>query len=492
MPIDWPWAAHVLDFFKENWHWCLLGFYSIEWIIRIVMTFVVTRKRKPVSAMAWLLILYFVPVVGLIAYILIGRPRLPRRRIQEHRRLLDKLSAVDKGFQDRAHTERPDLGPASRGAVVLAERLGHMPILGGNHVEILTEDADFIDRLVAEIDGAERQVHMLYYIWAPDEIGLRVLDAVGRAADRGVKCRLLADAVGSKKLFGKRTRQLRKRGVEIYEALPAGILRSWAERMDLRNHRKLTVVDGRAAFTGSHNIVDPSYGHKDLVWRDMSVRVTGPVVLELQTLFLSDWRFETGELHLEDECFPEPTRTGEIPVQTLPSGPNYPTENYQRLVVDAIHAAEKRVTITTPYFVPDEAFMQAMQTAVLRGVPVDLIAPRRCDQIIVGAAARSYFAELLDIGVRVHLFEDGLLHAKTVNIDDSLAFIGSSNFDIRSFALNFEINLLFYSRDTANRLREKHEEYLTRCTTLTRAEWAGRSRVRAAFQNIARLMSPLL
>jgi cardiolipin synthase len=293
-------------------------------------------------------------------------------------------------------------------------------------------------------------------------------------------------------MFKRLAHKMIAEGVEVHEALPVGLFRRRMARIDLRNHRKLAVIDGRVGYTGSQNIVDAGYGRKDLAWYDLMVRLTGPILLELQSVFVSDWYFETEKTLERSEYFPSPTLTGSVPVQTLPSGPTYPTENYQRIVVAALYASERRVTITSPYFVPDAAFMQAIQTAILRGVEVEVVVPSRCDQVLVGAAGCSYFEDLLEMGVKLYLYDKGLLHAKTMCVDDAIAFIGSSNFDIRSFALNFEINLLFYGPEVAMQLHAQQRCYMADATLLTAERWAERPAMKKFFQNIARLLSPLM
>ncbi len=469
-----------------------LAYLASEWVIRLVMLAVVTRRRQPSAAMAWLLVIFFLPWPGLVLYLLIGEHRLPRRRVGQHARLLERLRSVGDRYRDHPNVTHPELSPGLMAAVTLAERLGDMPILGGNDAELICETEDFLDRLIADVDAAKHHVHLLFYIFASDDTGRRVADALARAVQRGVKCRVLVDAVGSRPMLKRLAPRMIREGIELHAALPVNLFRRRVARMDLRNHRKLAIVDGKIGYTGSQNIVDASYGHKDLVWRDMMVRMTGPILLELQAVFLSDWYFETDEILDAENIFPEPPRAGDLPIQTLPSGPNYPTENYQRLVVAALHAAGRHVIITTPYFVPDEALMQAIQTAVLRGVEVELIVPRRCDQKLVGAASRAYYEDLLEAGAKLHLYTEGLLHAKTMSIDDAVALIGSSNFDIRSFALNFEINIIFYGPEMAGMLRAQQQRYIEDSEQLQLEQWQQRSGLRKVYQNVAKLLSPLL
>jgi cardiolipin synthase A/B len=307
-----------------------------------------------------------------------------------------------------------------------------------------------------------------------------------------VECRVLVDAVGTRPWRRGTMRLLAKTGADWRFALPVNLFRMMLRRLDLRNHRKLAVIDGRVAYTGSQNIVDEGYGHRDLAWRDLMVRLEGPIVGQLQLVFVEDWFFETREFLDGAEYFPISKQVGHIPIQTLPSGPSYPTQNYQRMVVAAVHAAQREVVVTTPYFVPDEVLLQAVEVAELRGVEVKIVVPERSDQIIVGAASRSYYENLIALGVDVYLYQDGLVHAKTLSVDDSMTFLGTSNLDVRSFALNFEINLVFYGAQETAIFRLVQQAYMARSRLLTAEEWSKRPRSVALFQNVTRLLSPVL
>ncbi len=466
--------------------------YVSEWVLRIVMLLVVTRRREPASAMAWLLVIFFIPWVGLILYWLVGENRLPRKRIEAREHARDRLREVASRFEGHPNVVRPELVPEASVAVALAERLGDMPILGGNAATLITDTDELIDRLIADIDAARNHVHLLFYIYASDATGRRVAEALRRAAGRGVACRVLVDAVGSRRMLKRLAPELIGHGVEVCAALPVGLFRRRMARIDLRNHRKIAVIDGRVGYAGSQNIVAADYGHKDLAWDDMMVRITGPSVLELQAVFLIDWHSESGAFPDDDGIFPVPEVTGAVPVQAIPSGPTFATKNFQRLVVAALYTARQHVIITPPYFVPDQPLMQALEVAVLRGVRVDLIVPRRSDQRIVGAASRAYYDDVLDAGVHLHLYDRGLLHAKTISIDDSFAIIGSDNLDIRSFELNFEISLLFYCREVAEQLRARQQEYLEGSFELTAERWAQNPVWKRLVYDVAKLMSPLV
>jgi len=464
----------------------------IGWGIRLAMLVVVPRHRKPVSAMAWLLIIFFLPIPGLILFLLIGNYQIPRRRIQHHRELLQAIQSTRRRSAGHPHIAGPELSKELSCTFALAKSLGDYPILGGNDCELLTNTGDVVDRIVADIDAAQRHVHMLFYIFADDETGRRVGDALARAVRRGVICRVLVDAVASHRMLRTLGHKMLEQGILLRAAMPVGLFRRRMARIDLRNHRKLAVIDGRVGYTGSQNIVNADYGRGGLRWTDLMARLVGPTVLELQGVFLSDWHFETREILDDEDVYPTPALEGSVLAQTLPSGPNYPTENYQRLLVAALYEAREHVVLTTPYFVPDEPFMQALEVAVRRGVKVDLIVPERFDQILVGAASRAYYDDLVNVGVNVHLYRPGLLHSKTMSIDRSLALIGTGNFDIRSFTLDFEVNLICYGQKMTDSLREVQDRYVKDSVPLDPLAWKQRPRIRRLGQNLAKLFSPVL
>ena len=282
-----------------------------------------------------------------------------------------------------------------------------------------------------------------------------------------------------------------ERGIQAHPMLPVGIFRRQTARFDLRNHRKIAIIDGRVGYTGSQNIVNADFKH-GLTFEEMMVRVTGPIVLELQSVFLTDWYLESAELLDSADVGPAPVLTGEVAMQVLPSGPVFPRENNQRMFLTLVHGARKRVVITTPYFVPDEPLLEALQTAVLRGVQVHLVVNKVADQVLVSLAQRSYYQELLDSGVKLHLYHERFLHAKHMSIDGDIALIGSSNMDIRSFQLNNEISLLLYDSGVVDRLALEQERYFAGSVLLTKEEWDRRSQASRLLENLARLMSPLL
>jgi cardiolipin synthase len=479
-----PWDLNVAG------TWGII-YYASEWVIRLVMLVVVPFRRPPAAANAWLLLVFFQPWVGLVLYLAIGRPQLPRWRIAKLQRLRPELETVADRLRAHPNVFQPELSPRLMQAVHLAVNLSHLPVLGGNSAELLADYDGAITRLVQDIDTARNHVHLLYYIFADDATGQKVTDALARAVKRGVTCRVLIDALGSRRPLRTLVPKLVQAGVAMHRVLQARLLRFARIRMDLRNHRKIAVIDGHVGYTGSQNIVNADF-KKGITYEELVVRVTGPVVLGLQFVFVADWYLESDELLDTPAVFPEPEVTGDVPVQPLPSGPGWAPLAIQRVVVALIHGARARVVITTPYFVPDSALLQALQTAVLRGVEVHLVVSKQKDQLLVCLAQRSYYAQLLEAGVRIHLYYKAFLHAKHVSIDDEIAMIGSSNMDIRSFLLNAEIALLFYSKEVTARLRAEQERYFAGSDLLDLAEWRQRSLLSKVAENTARLMSALL
>ncbi len=469
------------------WAWI---FFVSEWLIRLVMLVVVPFRRTPAAAKGWLLLIMFEPWVGLLLYLLIGRANLPRRQTQQLAKLPQAMAKVVDRLTNHPHIFHPEVGPALSQAVTLAEKLGQSPILGGNAVELLVDYDGLFARFVTDIDQAKHHVHLLFYIFADDLATAPVIEALGRAAKRGVRCRVLADAIGSRAGLRTLHPKLTALGVVVHAMLPVSLWPWRKARLDLRNHRKIAVIDRRVGYIGSQNLICADF-KQGISYEDLMVRVTGPVVLELQYIFASDWFLESDETLNGETEFPGPEIAGGIPAQALPSGPAFSTQNNQRLFIALVHGARKQVVLTTPYFIPDEPLLQAMQTAVLRGVDVHLVVSEEGDQWLVSLAQESYYEELLEAGVRIHVYRMKFLHAKHLSIDDSVAVVGTSNLDIRSFALNAEVMLIIYDPGVAAELAAEQERYYGNSRLLTLPTWKQRSFGRKSAQNLARLLSPL-
>ncbi len=471
--------------------WALL-YYIAEWLLRIAMLLHVPRKRSPAAARSWLLLIFVLPVVGVLIYALIGRVYMPRRRIEMQRQASLSIRQVLGPL--------PGVRPASSAApaatgygetIALAERLGAFPLMDGNRIALLDDYEEASERLVAEIDRATHHAHVMTYIWGNDRTGLAVAGALERAAARGVECRAIMDSVGSKKALSGLLPRMRERGIEATAALPVGLFRRSLARFDLRNHRKIAVVDGRVGFIGSQNLVDPDF-KPGIVNEEVVARVEGPLVNALQGIFLSDWYFETGKA-VRDAGYGAPAEAaGGSVAQALPSGPGYEEENTQRVLVALLHEARRRVVITTPYFIPDGPFLHALTSARLRNVEIHLVVPKQVDQFLVGMAQQSFYADLLDCGVAIHRYRPRFLHAKHVTVDDDVALIGSSNMDIRSFALNAEAGVLIFDPDVVADLRRIQERYFADSELLGSDGWNRRGLGVQLAQNTARLVSSVL
>ncbi len=472
------------------------GFDIVSFTIRLSSMLFIPRRHAPATATAWLLVILLWPWPGIVAYSLLGTNVLPSRRMKRHVAALSHFHDVRERLRDagRSGAARPELPPSLAATASLAENLGYLRAAGGNLIKSITTADEFIDLLAREIDSARSEVNLLYYIFNDDTHGRKILNACRRAARRGVTVRLLLDSVGSREFLRSSERGVvGNEGVLVAEALPVRFFRVKVSRFDLRNHRKLAIIDRKRAFTGSHNVTDPRYGRfDDLVWKDVTLRLEGPIVRQLESVFIEDWYVETGEMLDTPHLFDTSPPPGEACMQTVPSGPSYPTENYQRLIIASIIGAQRQVTITTPYLIPDVGMLQAVEVARLRGVRVRLVIPERSDQKIVGYASRAYYSEFLRRGVDIFLYKKGLLHSKTMTVDDNLGFVGSSNFDIRSFSLNFEINLILYGVRENLPLQRIQGLYICDSHRLTSAEWQKRGHASMALESVTKLFSPLL
>jgi cardiolipin synthase len=456
------------------------------------MLFYVPQRRAPASARAWLLLIFFLPWFGIVLYGLIGRVFLPRHRVEMQSRVYEALRQLGTGSRNGA-PPRPPLPEQFSPALNLAERLSEFPVVGGNRFELLPQYGAAIDSLVAEVDGARHSVHMLYYIFEHDDVGERVADALVRAAQRGVRTRVLLDALGSRGGLKGAAPRMRAAGIEVIAALP---LRLWGPnkaRLDLRNHRKIAVLDGRVAYFGSQNIVSP-HANRGLTNEEIMVRATGPIARQLHAVLLADRFLEVGDIPAESRDMPasEGHETEAVLAQVLPSGPGYNAGTTEDVMMALMSAARSRVALTTPYFIPSESFLLALKLASRRGVAVHLIVDMKSNKPLVQFAQQSYYEGLLEAGVHVHRYFGNFLHAKHMSVDDEVVLIGSSNFDIRSFALNAEVSVLIYDRTVTGELCKLQAHYLAKSEHLTAEGWGKRGIGRRTLENLARRTDSLL
>lgn len=482
----------------DSWTTALL--FVIEELIRLGFSIRVIMRRLPVGvSLAWLAIILIFPFAGAAVYLVLGEYRLGRRRqsrikaIQQQWELLmeENFPAEQDGFF-------PD-EPETVGLARLARSLFNAPVSPGNGLELL-EDADCVfSSLVQDIDQAEKSCDFQFYIWAEGGRVEEVAAALTRAAARGVRCRILLDSVGSGEfLRGESAKNLRTKGVEIREALHAGLMTAPFVRPDLRLHRKIVTIDGRVGYTGSMNMVDPRYFKQTSgvgQWVDAMARITGPAVFALTGNFIAAWSVETDtepDVVAWGQEVSETPRCGPANIQVLPSGPGTRPDAIEQVLVTAIYAAAREITLTTPYFVPTESLLTSILSAAGSGVKVTLIVPAEVDSILVGYASQAFQTDLVEAGVRVALYEGGLLHTKSITIDDHLSLFGSINLDPRSLKLNFEITLAIYDEEFNLRLKQLQAKYLAKSCLIDLQTCRSRSTLTRFVENSVRLMSPVL
>lgn len=471
-----------------------------EWLIRIAMLFYVPQRRTPAAARGWLLLIFFLPWPGLLLYILFGRAYLPRQRLEMQLTVSRLVRELQPRILGRSLITKPALPPSFDAAVALAHTLADFHICSGNEVDLISDYETAIARLLCDIGAAKHHVHLLYYIFRDDATGRRVAAALEAAAARGVTCRVLADGYGSFFSFRRLAPRLRAAGIEAMTVMPPRVWGRKAGRLDLRNHRKIAVIDGYIGYVGSQNIVDPD-ANRRLTNEELVARLTGPVVRQLQVVFFADRYYESELLPAnggdgDDETLggllPEVEETGAVLAQVMPSGPGYHHGNTQQVMIALIHAAAQRVVLTTPYFIPDESFLLALRMAAERGVAVHLVLSRHSNKPIVNLAQQANYEDLLEAGAHIHLYHGNFLHAKFATIDDQVAIIGSSNLDIRSFALNNEVSVLVYDRGVVAKLRELQARYFADAEQVDAVQWRRRGIVKRTAQNVARLADTLL
>jgi len=474
---------------------------GVEVGLRLIALGVIPGNRKPSTGMAWLLLILIEPIIGFTVFLLVGRISLERGRTA---RQAEAVAVMRERAARQVNVIDPPLPPAVERITALNHRLGALPIVDGNTVAMREGYREVIEEIAAEVDRATSYVHVEFYIVALDDFTRPLFEAMARAADRGVAVRFLFDHVGTFRIPGYRRllRWLRTTSIDWHPMLPIAPLRGRFRRPDLRNHRKIAVVDGRIAWTGSLNLTEPGYNKRrnhrlGRAWVELMVRVEGPAVASLNAVFASDWYAETAA-SVDHHQAPAvdgvlPTREpGEVACQVVPSGPGVATENNLRMFTSLLYAATERISITSPYFVPDESLLYAVTTAAQRGIPVELFVSELSDQFMVGRAQASYYKALLEAGIRIYLYPAPfILHSKHFTIDTRIAVIGSSNMDMRSFALNYEISLMVADEGVAAAMREVEDHYRAISRELTLDEWSQRSRGARYVDNVMRLTAAL-
>jgi cardiolipin synthase len=484
----------------EDFSWTATVTFLVDLLIRLGLSVRVIMRRRPVGvSLAWLVIVLLVPFLGAVIYLFVGELWLGRRRAEWAAKIHGPYEKWLAALCRRTHVDWSAVGQQCEPIANLIHNVSDMPALPGNRLQLHATPADIFRALVADIDAAGHTCHLEFYIWNVGGMADEVGEALLRAAARGVICRVLLDAVGSHPfLHSDWAAKLRKAGVMLRAALPGGLIRGVFVRYDLRLHRKIVVIDGEIAYTGSMNLVDPRYFKQTAgvgQWIDAMVRLRGPAVQELAATFIEDWELETGEglerLGQTADLHAPPDR-GHAVVQVAASGPLVQNDAIQQILLMAIYTARKDLVLTTPYFVPEEPLLMALASAAQRGVAVTIVVPARVDSRLVRLASQAHQGDLLLAGARVVLFDGGLLHTKSITVDGELSLFGSLNLDPRSLHLNFEVTLAVYDAEFTCELRKLQQSYIDRSEAMDLEAWQHRPALVRFTENAARLLGPLL
>lgn len=462
----------------------LLTWMLIPWIL-------LKRTIHPSAAIAWILTIVFLPYLGALLSLVFGMNRIERHKPKKHAATLwiDRISPASRGQREPSD----GFSDFQRRLAQLAGRLAATHPTTGNDIQLLANTKDAFARLEQEIQSARKTLHVEFYIWRADKIGTRIRDLLIQKAREGLEVRFLYDGIGSIGLGRKFLRPMAAAGIQVAPFLPGRTFRErWS--INLRNHRKLVVIDGQIAFTGGMNVGDeylgrnPSFGR----WRDTQLVIRGPAVLQSQQVFAEDWYYATGQELLAESYYPEPEDAGHLVAQVIAGGPHTDVAVFQSLLFAAISRAKHRVSLATSYFVPPPALAMAMETAARQGVRVRLLTARKATYLWTLLAGRSFFQSLLAAGVEIYEYQDGFFHAKTITVDGQWSLVGTPNFDMRSLTLNFEVALAMYDRQIAADLERQFDGDLCRATRVDPARWAQRSVWNVFGERLCWLFAPVL
>ena len=457
---------------------------------------ILSRRQPPGVAMAWILFVLLVPVAGLVLYVMIGERRLGRRWIERAEAERAALSRRYARLAADATIDPAAIGPLGEPVARLAQSLAAIPVMRGHAVELMSDGERILRALIADVDACRERCSLEFYIWHEGGLVDELVEALARAARRGVQVVALMDGLGSRPFLQRgRDRPLREAGVQVVVVLPASALRMAVARADLRDHRKIAVFDDRVAWTGSFNLADPRHFKRQAgvgQWIDAMIRVQGPVASLLGAISNAMAVLQAGPALRDEREAEHAAAAGPVALQAYPSGPGFAFHHVESVILIAIYAARRELVLTTPYFAPGESVVTALRSAARRGVDVVLVLPWQCDSRMVQFASASYFDELLAAGVRIQRFHGGLLHTKLMVVDRELSVFGTVNFDLRSFHLNFELSMLIYDRRFADELLALARGYLEACEPMDLRAWRARPAWRRVVENAAQLASPLL
>lgn len=474
----------------------LLIFHALL-VIAFSIRILLRDDLSPPARLAWFVILNALPYLGSVGYFLFGEVDLGNRARKRHAEIFAEIHRLAKDFMGQQDQLQHDIEPPYQAAFSYAASINGFYPVTGNQAELMADCDETTRRMIADMDAAKDYIHILYYIWLNDNTGKAVAKALMRAAKRGVVCRVIADGLGSRAFtWSSSWRKMRKAGVQLAIALPINrpISTLLTSRLDLRNHRKITVIDGLVTYCGSRNCADPEFRVKKKYgpWVDIMLRLQGPIVAQNQLLFASDWMQATGQ----DCDVVLPLRTegsnDGFPALVMGVGPTERRRAASHLFVSLFASAKHHLILSTPYFVPDQPTLEALCAAAYRGVDVRLIFPFKNDSWIVAAASHSFYHQLLEAGCKIYEHSPGLLHAKTLTIDGKVSLIGSSNVDQRSFDLNYENNILLQDNTLTQAIAQRQEEYISQSQRIKLMDVLAWSYPRRIWNNIIATIGPVL
>lgn len=453
-----------------------------------VVVVLISENRNPIKSVAWIMAVVFLPVVGIVWYAIFGQDLTKRRIISKRtysklkKRPLDEMQIPAQVAVPEEHSD----------LINLIQKMDYNPLLGGNDVKIFTSGKEKFEHLLADISRAKKHIHVEYYVLSDDEIGRCLQDALIRKAKEGLEIRIIYDSFGSRKSDKKYYEHFRMAGIETEPFLKLTFPRL-TSHINFRNHRKMVIIDGQIGYTGGMNVADRYInGFEWGSWRDTHARIEGKGVQGLQSVFLLDWYFVSQTLITSRKYFPMLDDFGNKTMQIVSSGPMRAVKEIPAAILQAIYDARKSIFIQTPYFLPTEMMIEALQIAATRGVDVRLMMSERSDMLFVQMASYSYVKQMLESGIKVYFYKKGFLHSKLMLFDDSLTLIGSANFDVRSFEQNFEVEAFVYSCETGNEAREIFIEDQRECMQLSIKEWMKRPWWKRFLESLLRLFAPLL
>ncbi|MFZ1675643.1 MAG: cardiolipin synthase [Saprospiraceae bacterium] len=472
-------------------------------VVILVCIRIIYDTHANTKALAYLLFVIFVPIIGIFVYFSFG-VNYRKRKLYRKKLISDSILAkkvVEELYQEskRAFEEGGKLLQDNKELTVMLLKDTRSPLTMNNVVTLLKNGENKFPEVIRAIKEAKHHVHIEYYIYEDDDIGKAIEDALAEKAKEGVSVRFIYDDFGSRSIRRHLVPRLKAAGVKT---IPFYRVRLWAfaNRLNYRNHRKIVVIDGTIGFVGGINVsaryVNNDAADKKLYWRDTHLRIEGPGVQYLQYLFMNDWNFCTNDTLPSDEYFFPKINTlpvkGNKIVQIAASGPDSDTPTILFSLLQVIYQARNEILITTPYFIPTESILEALLVAALGGVSVKLLVPAVADSKVVNAAARSYYGELLAAGVEIYLYKKGFIHAKTLVADKKIGIVGTANIDYRSFDLNFEVNAIVYDKEFANELADDFYDDLKDAEKIDRTVWDNRPAINQFMEKTARLLSPLL